>query len=153
MATSFFYIYVMATSFFYIYKLTERPVVLLNAIFTVWKNILFSSPTSYIQLIGTKSSWNVVPTVIQKSPIVTMKTLRVETRIITITLTCSQREQAVIFPVDHALELCRQSIFFLILNFQICTITKHVKRPQAHYGGFQAVDCYNLFFIDYENVM
>ena len=50
MATSFFYIYVMATSFFfnyvmatslfyiyiyiYIYKLTERPVVLLNAIFT-----------------------------------------------------------------------------------------------------------------------
>ena len=36
MATSFFYIYVMATSFFYIYiyiyKLTERPVVLLNAI-------------------------------------------------------------------------------------------------------------------------
>ena len=51
MATSFFYIYVMATSFFYIYidiyidicididiyiaiyKLTERPVVLLNAIF------------------------------------------------------------------------------------------------------------------------
>ena len=40
---SFFYIYVMATSFFYIYiyiyiyidiyKLTERPVVLLNAIF------------------------------------------------------------------------------------------------------------------------
>ena len=48
MATSFFYFYVMATSFFYIYKLTERPVVLLNAIFTVWKNILFSSPTSYI---------------------------------------------------------------------------------------------------------
>ena len=72
MATSFFYIYVVATSFFYfdiyidiyiviyidvyidiyfdiyIYKLTERPVVLLNAIFTVWKNILFSSPTSYI---------------------------------------------------------------------------------------------------------
>ena len=34
MATSFLYIYVMATSFFYIYKLTERPVVLLNAIFT-----------------------------------------------------------------------------------------------------------------------
>ena len=43
MATSFFYIHVMATSFFYtyiyiyifidIYKLTERPVVLLNAIF------------------------------------------------------------------------------------------------------------------------
>ena len=37
MATSFFYIYVMVTSFFYIYidiyKLTERPVVLLNAIF------------------------------------------------------------------------------------------------------------------------
>ena len=33
MATSFFYIYVMATSFFYIYKSTERPVVLLNAIF------------------------------------------------------------------------------------------------------------------------
>ena len=49
MATSFFYIYVMATSFFYIYiyiyvyiyiyiyiyiyKWTERPVVLLNAIF------------------------------------------------------------------------------------------------------------------------
>ena len=47
MASSFFYIYVMATSFFYIYidicididiyiaiyKLTERPVVLLNAIF------------------------------------------------------------------------------------------------------------------------
>ena len=39
MATSFFYIYVMATSFFYIYigiyiyKLTERPVILLNAIF------------------------------------------------------------------------------------------------------------------------
>ena len=41
LATSFFYIYVMATSFFYIYidiyidiyKLTERPVVLLNAIF------------------------------------------------------------------------------------------------------------------------
>ena len=47
MATSFFYIYVIATSFFciyvmansfsyiyiYIYKLTERPVVLLNAIF------------------------------------------------------------------------------------------------------------------------
>ena len=41
MATSFFYIYVMATSFFYIYidiyidiyKLTERPVVLLKAIF------------------------------------------------------------------------------------------------------------------------
>ena len=41
MATSFFYIYVMATSLFYIYnyiyiyKLTERPVVLLNAIFIV----------------------------------------------------------------------------------------------------------------------
>ena len=34
MATSSFYIYVMATSFFYIYKLTERPVVLLNAIFS-----------------------------------------------------------------------------------------------------------------------
>ena len=42
MATSLFYIYVMATSFFYIdidiyidiYKLTERPVVLLNAIFS-----------------------------------------------------------------------------------------------------------------------
>ena len=38
MATSFFYIYVMVTSFFYIYidiyKLTERPVVLLNAIFS-----------------------------------------------------------------------------------------------------------------------
>ena len=40
MATSFFYIYVMATSLFYIYiyiyicKLTERPVVLLNAIFS-----------------------------------------------------------------------------------------------------------------------
>ena len=42
MATSFFYIYVMATSFFYIYidvyidiyKLTERAVVLLNAIFS-----------------------------------------------------------------------------------------------------------------------
>ena len=33
LATSFFYIYVMATSFFYIYKSTERPVVLLNAIF------------------------------------------------------------------------------------------------------------------------
>ena len=37
MATSFFYIYVMATIFFYIYidiyKLTERPVVLLNAIY------------------------------------------------------------------------------------------------------------------------
>ena len=43
MATSFFYFYVMdissfyiyvkATSFFYIYKSTERPVVLLNAIF------------------------------------------------------------------------------------------------------------------------
>ena len=45
MATSFFYIYVLATSFFYIYiyiyidiyidiyKLTEGPVVLLNAIF------------------------------------------------------------------------------------------------------------------------
>ena len=47
MANSFFYIYVLATSFFYIdidididieididiYKLTERPVVLLNAIF------------------------------------------------------------------------------------------------------------------------
>ena len=43
MATSLFYIHVMATSFFYtyiyiyifidIYKLTERPVVLLNAIF------------------------------------------------------------------------------------------------------------------------
>ena len=51
MATSFFYIYVMATSFFYIYidiyidiyfdiyidiyKLTERPVVLLNAMFNL----------------------------------------------------------------------------------------------------------------------
>ena len=43
MATSFFYIYVMATSFFYIYidiyidiyKLTERPVILLNDIFSV----------------------------------------------------------------------------------------------------------------------
>ena len=39
MATSFFYIYVMATSFFYIDididKLTERPVVLLNAIFII----------------------------------------------------------------------------------------------------------------------
>ena len=39
MFTSFFYIYVMATSFFYIYidiyKLTERPVVLLDAIFDV----------------------------------------------------------------------------------------------------------------------
>ena len=44
MATSFFYIYVMATSFFYIlyiniyiyiYKLTERPLVLLNAIFMI----------------------------------------------------------------------------------------------------------------------
>ena len=42
MATSFFYIHVMATSFFYtyiyifidIYKLTERPVVLLNANFS-----------------------------------------------------------------------------------------------------------------------
>ena len=38
MPTSFFYIYAMATSFFYIdidiYKLTERPVVLLNAIFS-----------------------------------------------------------------------------------------------------------------------
>ena len=38
MATSFFYIYVMATIFFYIfidiYKLTERPVALLNAIFS-----------------------------------------------------------------------------------------------------------------------
>ena len=42
MATSFFYIHVMATSFFYIYidiciyiyKLTERPVVLLNAVFS-----------------------------------------------------------------------------------------------------------------------
>ena len=33
--TSFFYIYVMATSFFYIYKSTERPVVLLNAIFNM----------------------------------------------------------------------------------------------------------------------
>ena len=37
MAISFFYIYAMATSFFYIYidiyKLTERPVVLLNAIY------------------------------------------------------------------------------------------------------------------------
>ena len=35
LATSFFYIYVIATSFLYIYiyKLTERPVVLLNAIF------------------------------------------------------------------------------------------------------------------------
>ena len=41
LATSFFYIYVMATSFFYIYidiyidiyKLTERAVVILNAIF------------------------------------------------------------------------------------------------------------------------
>ena len=39
--TNFFYIYVMITSFFYIdiyidiYKLTERPVVLLNAIFAV----------------------------------------------------------------------------------------------------------------------
>ena len=39
MATSFLYIYIMATGFFYIYiyiyiyKLTERPVVLLNAIF------------------------------------------------------------------------------------------------------------------------
>ena len=39
MASSFFYIYVMATSFFYIDididKLTERPVVLLNAIFII----------------------------------------------------------------------------------------------------------------------
>ena len=45
MATSFFYLYVMdissfyiyvkATSFFYIYKSTERPVVLLNAIFQI----------------------------------------------------------------------------------------------------------------------
>ena len=37
LAASFFYIYAMATSFFYIYidiyKLTERPVVLLNAIY------------------------------------------------------------------------------------------------------------------------
>ena len=33
MDISSFYIYVMATSFFYIYKSTERPVVLLNAIF------------------------------------------------------------------------------------------------------------------------
>ena len=39
MATSYFYIYEMATIFFYIdidiYKLTERPVVLLNAIFFI----------------------------------------------------------------------------------------------------------------------
>ena len=47
LATSFFYIYVMATSFFYIYidiyidiyKLTERPVVLLNAIFIKFRDI------------------------------------------------------------------------------------------------------------------
>ena len=35
MDISSFYIYVMATSFFYIYKSTERPVVLLNAIFSL----------------------------------------------------------------------------------------------------------------------
>ena len=39
LSTSFFYIYVMATSFFYIDididKLTERPVILLNAIFII----------------------------------------------------------------------------------------------------------------------
>ena len=44
MATSFFYIYVMVTSFFYIYidiyKLTERPVVLLNAIIFLWGQFL-----------------------------------------------------------------------------------------------------------------
>ena len=46
MAPSFFYIFAMATSFFYInldiyiyiYKLTERPVVLLNAIFYIVKH-------------------------------------------------------------------------------------------------------------------
>ena len=47
MSTSFFYIYAMATSFFYlyiyiyiyIYKLTERPVVLLNAIFDLFPTL------------------------------------------------------------------------------------------------------------------
>ena len=47
MATIFLYIYVMATSFFYIYidiyKLTERPVVLLSAIFVfVFEHYLLS---------------------------------------------------------------------------------------------------------------
>ena len=48
MATSFFYIYVMATSFFYIYiyiyKLTERPVVLLNAIFDLHMQKILTGP-------------------------------------------------------------------------------------------------------------
>ena len=51
MASSFFYIYVMATSFFYIYmidiyidiyKLTERPVVPLNAIFVAELSIFIT---------------------------------------------------------------------------------------------------------------
>ena len=60
LATSFFYIYVMATSFFYIYidiyidiyKLTERAVVILNAIFQfkIWFNMFkleWSNSTIY----------------------------------------------------------------------------------------------------------
>ena len=50
MATSFFFIYVMVTSFFYIYiyiyiyKLTERPVVLLNAIFDLHMQKILTGP-------------------------------------------------------------------------------------------------------------
>ena len=54
MDISSFYIYVMATSFFYIYKSTERPVVLLNAIFpgTLYKGYMTHSLVYYMQRSG-----------------------------------------------------------------------------------------------------
>ena len=52
MASSFFYIYVMATSFFYIYKLTERPVVLLNAIFKNVNNQEYKRPSGELSACG-----------------------------------------------------------------------------------------------------